>query len=111
MSRYYGRRKKVTSEKMYKELLDGRDVKHIRHFETPVLSHPTVEQRREMTEKIHVWTVGDRYYKLAHTYYGDSTKWWLVALFNQKPTEFHLNAGDVIYIPTPLDAAMYRMGY
>jgi len=28
--------------------------------------------------------------------------WWVIAWYNQKPTEAHFNVGDVVYIPTPL---------
>ena len=35
----------------------------------------------------------------------------LIAFFNQKPTEFHVNPGDVIYIPVPLEAILYSIGY
>ena len=57
----------------------------------------------------HVWSVGDRFYKLAHKYYGDSKMWWVIARFNSKPTEAHLNLGDVIAIPVPLTDALRIM--
>jgi len=50
----------------------------------------------------HIWTLGDRYYKLAHQHYGESQYWWVIAWFNKKPTEAHLSLGDVVYVPLPL---------
>ena len=91
---------------MYKKMLDDRGVKHIKHFVTPRLSHPTVEERAALTEKVHVWAVGDRYYKLAHKYYGDSRYWWIIAWWNLRPTEGHLELGDGIRIPGPIDRVM-----
>jgi len=32
-------------------------------------------------------------------------------LYNQKPTEFHLKLGDVVYIPTPLETVLFYVGY
>jgi len=46
--------------------------------------------------------VGDRYFKLAHRFYGDSKLWWVIAWFNKKPTESHVDVGDLILIPTDL---------
>ena len=106
MSRYFGRRRKTTKEKMHKELLDKRGVKHIKHYTTPVLSHPTVEERSKYTQELHVWSVGDRYYKLAHKHYGDSKYWWVIAHWNLKPTEGHLNLGDAVRFPGPINVVL-----
>tara|TARA_R110000824_G_scaffold138078_2_gene302746 strand:- start:60 stop:287 length:228 start_codon:yes stop_codon:yes gene_type:complete len=54
----------------------------------------------------HTWKVGDRFYKLAQEHYGDSTLWWVIAWFNQTPTESHLEIGDGIQIPMPLDKVL-----
>ncbi len=107
-SRYTGRKLKQTTvdDKMYKKLLDEREVKKIRHYDTPVLSHPSVKERENLTQHIHVWKVGDRYYKLAHQYYGDSRYWWVIAQWNLKPTEAHLNIGDSVRIPGPIERAL-----
>jgi nucleoid-associated protein YgaU len=51
----------------------------------------------------YVWSMGDRYYKLAYRFYGDSKDWWVIAKFNQKPTESHVKIGDIILIPKPLN--------
>ena len=54
----------------------------------------------------HIWKEGDRFFKLAHQYYGDSTMWWVIAWFNRTPTEAHVSLGDTIYIPRPLDLVL-----
>ena len=54
-----------------------------------------------ITEK-YVWKTGDRYYTIANKFYGDSRLWWAIAWFNQKPTEGHINQGDLLYIPKPI---------
>ena len=57
----------------------------------------------EITTNGYIWGVGDRYFKLAHRFYGDSKLWWVIAWFNKKPTESHVDVGDLILIPTDLD--------
>ena len=51
----------------------------------------------------HVWKTGDRYYKLAATYYGRPELWWAIALYNEKPTEAHINFGNTIRVPVPIE--------
>ena len=102
-SRYNGRRIRNTSDRIYKKLLKDRDVKHIRHHTTPRLSHPTLEEREELTEHVHVWSTGDRFYKLAHKHYGDSRYWWIIAWWNLRPTEGHVSLGEGVRIPGPLN--------
>mgnify|MGYP003344114216 CR=1 FL=1 len=38
--------------------------------------------------------------KLADEYYGDSRDWWIIAKYNLKPTEAHIQIGDIIEIIT-----------
>ena len=109
--RYFKQNIFINTNASYRRYLKERGIKEVRQYNTPKLQHPTAADAKDINNIDHIWKSGDRFYKLAHEYYGDSTKWWLIALYNQKPTEFHLNPGDIVYIPTPLDAAMYRMGY
>ena len=51
----------------------------------------------------HIWKSGDRYYKLAFEHYGNSSYWWIIAYFNNKPTESLIHVGDTIMIPKPLN--------
>ena len=72
-------------------------------FRSADFRHPTEEEIEKLTLYPHRWTLGDRFFKLAHEYYGDSSLWWVIAWFNQMPTEAHIVQGDLIYIPSPLD--------
>jgi len=102
MSRYDGKRHLENKEDQYEELLEERGVPFIRQYGSANMTHPTAEQRRQLTRIGHVWKVGDRFYKLAHKHYGDAKYWWVIAWYNKKPTESHLKIGDVIKIPMPL---------
>jgi nucleoid-associated protein YgaU len=109
--RYHNQNVITTKTNSYKRLLKKRGLKSITHYDTPRFHHPTVNEIKNFQTTTHIWKTGDRYYKLAHEFYNDSTKWWVIALYNKRPTEFHVNEGDVIYIPHPLDSALFYMGY
>ena len=49
---------------------------------------------------------GDKMYKFAHDVYGDADYWWIIAWFNNKPTDAHCKIGEVLYIPLPLNRAI-----
>jgi len=101
-SRYTPRRILSTNNDLYAEDLQKRGLKYIRYYETPRFTVPTSSDLQDIEVFGHIWKLGDRYYKLAHEYYGDSEFWWIIAWYNHKPTEAHLKIGDVVKIPTPL---------
>lgn len=94
----------------YKPLRKSRGLKNIRHYETPILHNPTIRQRMSVTTTSHIWTYGDRLYKLANQYYGDVKFWWVIAWYNGTPTEAHLLPGDVIEVPVNIEAALKALG-
>jgi nucleoid-associated protein YgaU len=110
MSRYMGREMGKNSEEMYKEKLEDRGVNSITQFTTPSFRYPTANEIAfGITTIPHVWVQGDRFFKLAHEYYNNVENWWVIAMFNQKPTEAHVKPGEVVYIPTPLNAILSYM--
>ena len=106
MSRFGNRRLLQNDLEEYSEFFRDRDVKQITHFGTGVLRYPSVAQITTLQSIKRVWAVGDRYYKLAHKYYGDSRYWWVIAWFNKKPTDQHLKTGDLVKVPVPLRDAL-----
>ena len=86
----------------YKEYFRERNIKHINQYNTPEFIYPNSSNIGRITIKEHIWSVGDRFYKLAQEYYGDVEDWWVIAKFNNTPTESHIKLGDVILIPTPI---------
>jgi len=103
----------LNNDELYEDHFDRRGVSSIHQYTTPTLIHPTAEQVERLDEINHTWTQGDRYYKLAHKHYSDSKLWWVIAWYNQKPTENHLQLGDIVYIPQPLSEVLkyYNMYY
>ncbi len=74
----------------------------------PVLDRGIISEFKHIR---HTWKAGDKLYKLAERYYGDSTSWWIIALYNSKPTEAHIRNGEIILVPTPVGAVLARYGY
>lgn len=106
ISRYDKRPIAVNKADTYKELLLKRGIKFARQFRTPTMVFPTDEEQGEIEADDYIWKMGDRFYKLANAYYGDSRYWWLIAWYNQKPTESHLELGEVIQIPLSLESVL-----
>lgn len=106
INRYRDREVFHNEKELYSEKFRQRDVKFINHYETPSFTYLNASDYKNLTIIQHVWKEGDRYYKLAEQYYGDGRDWWIIAKFNLKPTESHLQVGDVLKIPTPLDKVL-----
>ncbi len=83
--------------------------KRIRHYDTIVLKNPTILDRANLATTNHVWSYGDRYYKLASRYYSAPNYWWVIAWYNGRPTEAHISTGDVIVVPLNLEAALIAL--
>ena len=103
MSRYRGRKIYRTKNSLYAKELKEKGLRYFRYYETPKFKELTAQQKVSMDIISHAWKSGDRFYKLAHQYYGDAELWWIIARFNNKPTEGHVQLGENIRIPTPLD--------
>tara|TARA_R100000908_G_scaffold54220_1_gene29467 strand:+ start:561 stop:893 length:333 start_codon:yes stop_codon:yes gene_type:complete len=106
------RRNKIirNKEPIYEEALENRGKNFVRQYALPKFRRLTKAQIASLEKVPHVWSEGDRYYKLAQLYYGDSSLWWVIAWFNKKPTEAHVNFGDLIYVPIPLEKALSYYG-
>lgn len=94
----------------YRELRERRGVKEIKHLSTPKLRHPLLGDRVQIKTSTHIWKYGDRFYNLAHQYYGDTRYWWVIAWWNGIPTEAEANTGDVLEIPLDLQKALVALG-
>ena len=107
MSRYNNLDIFTNNEEFYKFMRKNRNSpKAVRMFETPIMHHPTVAERATLMTVNHIWKLGDRYYKLADKYYGESQYWWVIAWYNGLPTEADVKPGDALAIPTDLESAL-----
>ncbi len=102
MSRYSGRTIFRTKNNLYLKDLRERGLEYFRYYGTHKFKGLSIDDVRDLERVPHLWSLGDRFYKLAHKYYGDAELWWIIAWFNNKPTEAHLKIGDTVLIPMPL---------
>lgn len=100
----------LNKDRTYYTIMEDRGVSQVQQFGTKTLKYPSTEQISELNIIAHSWRYGDRYHRLAHDNYGDSKLWWVIAFFNQQPTESNLEFGSIIYIPHPLERVLNIYG-
>tara|TARA_Y100000593_G_C4247968_1_gene305670 strand:- start:765 stop:1100 length:336 start_codon:yes stop_codon:yes gene_type:complete len=98
MPKYTGRDIIINDDDSYKNLLDERGVKDIEHYTTIFFNNSFSRARYDAIE--YVWKKGDKLHKISSLLYGTLEYWWIIALWNMKPTDAHFKQGDVIEIPT-----------
>ena len=98
------------SARIYKNIFKDRNIPFVDQYATNSLRYPTSLEMRELDIVQHMWTVGDRYWKLSTKFYGSPEYWWIIAWFNQKPTEGHVSIGDIVLIPNPLEDILGMYG-
>ncbi len=103
MSRYIDYTKAINNLDRYKDILEKRGVKKIIQYRTRTMKHFDIESLHYVEKS---WTDGDSYWKLSNEFYGDPQYWYVIARFNNKPTEAHIKIGESIMIPLNLSAAL-----
>ena len=111
ISRLRKRSVKRNRNVIYEDFLKRLGRAYISHFNTPEFNFPSVTEIQSLNVVSHVWTIGDRYEKLAARFYDDPEMWWVIGFFNQKPAEFLLSPGDVVFVPQPLEDILDYIGY
>jgi len=109
-SRYNGRKKFINGDPMYYNILEERGIGSVKQYGTGFMAQLSRQQRKHLSISQKQWTVGDRLYKLAAKYYGNPQYWWIIARFNNKPTDAHFNLGDMVLIPLPRETIMDMYG-
>ncbi len=109
--RYTGKRVIKNDAETYEEIVADRDKSFVNHFGIPRLRHPSAFERSNFVRVRHTWRLGDRYWKLSAHHYGKPKYWWVIAWYNQKPTENMVKLGDTIIIPKPLQTVLEYVKY
>ena len=78
---------------------------------TPTHGSPLDIDFRSITEIYELWTVGTKLWKLADEHYGDGNLYWIIGLFNGRPTDAHWNIGDTVSIPFPYEIVAEALGF
>ena len=100
----------TNNERFYDKVFKKKGVNSIIQYSTHSFRRPTQERLDLIKYDTYYWTAGDRYWKLAEQYYGHRTYWYIIARFNNKPTEAHIDIGEEIRVPTNLAQAIEVLG-
>ena len=87
---------------LYENVLEERGVKQIAQYRTSTYTALTTAQKKSISEKQIMWQAGERLDKISSREYGDARYWWIIARYNNKPTDAHFEGGDTVLVPHPL---------
>lgn len=93
------------------EFFQKKGINQISQYGTVRMRYPTAVEMSKIETKAAIWKRGSRLYKLAAKYYSDPSMWWVIAWFNQKPTDSHYEFGDTVLVPLPIEEVLsyYRV--
>jgi hypothetical protein len=95
----------------YKYLLKERGLEYIKQYSMKGLKYPSQKEVDDFSLKYEIWDKGMALWKLAAIHYNNrGDLWWVIAHFNQKPTDQHFNLGDSVIIPFPLEKVLRNFG-
>jgi len=105
-SRFDNRNIFVNRDDMYYNKFRNRGVRKVVQYGTGVILPTNEDIMSKLTVIEHNWSRGDHFYKLAAQYYDDPSYWWIIAQFNQMPTEANISFGQRILIPNPIETIL-----
>lgn len=94
-----------------KSLLEKRGLSEIDFYNFLKLRSPDPEGDQEFadlhkTVETRIFSMGSSMYKYSYEYYGTIDFWWVIAWYNNRPTDSHFKIGETVEIPTDLDRAV-----
>jgi len=97
------------TDKMRPETFYRRALKTVRQYAKLTYNSPDADDDETNAIKTHerVMAVGERMSKWAHEFYGSAEYWWVISWYNGKPTDSHIELGEVVSIPKDLEYAIY----
>ena len=101
-SRYSNRKIIINNNSLYQQKMLDKAVMNFTQYDTAKLYYISSEDIRDLERITHIWKQGDSFEKISNKYYDDPNYWWVIAYFNQTPTEQHIVVGQSIYVPLPL---------
>tara|TARA_R110000744_G_scaffold30037_3_gene71287 strand:+ start:184 stop:522 length:339 start_codon:yes stop_codon:yes gene_type:complete len=100
-SRYINTKFFKNNLRIYDSVFEDRGVKHINQYMTSKFKALLPGQEASLRVTKVMWQPGDRLERLASRAYGDGSYWWIIARYNNKPTDAHYAVGDEVLIPGP----------
>ena len=106
-NRYQDTRVYKNKSQIYEKKIEERGLTSLTHHGKFKINSISLKEIGKINKIGHPWSASDKLYKLAHTYYGDSSYWWVIAWFNKKPMDSFYKIGEIVYLPGPLEEALY----
>ena len=103
MSRYNRTLRATNDTDKYKRVLEKRGVTKIEQYRTTTLKHYDTEQVPYIEI---IYRDGDSFWKISSRHFGSPEHWYIIARFNNMPSEANLSVGDKIKIPVSLSLAL-----
>jgi nucleoid-associated protein YgaU len=103
IDRFSSRRIILNRSKIYYDYFKERNKKSIEQYDSPTFKKIPEDTLKRISFYEHTWSAGDRLYKLAYRYYGDTRDWWVILRFNEIGSEFDIKVGDVLKIPANVE--------
>jgi hypothetical protein len=99
----------MVPNKLRPEIFHRRDLTEVRQYARLEFNSPDAEDQETMAIETHerIMAVGERMSKWAYEFYGSVEYWWVIAWYNKKPTDSHIQLGEVVSIPKDLEYAIY----
>ena len=96
----------------YGKILKNRSIERAYLESTPVLINPDeVTMDETIYEKKVVWRAQTKLWSLSERFYGDGRYYWVIGLYNNKPTDAHWTPGDIVYVPMPFEYVVSLIEY
>jgi len=105
-SRYNNTKIINNATEQYSEMLSKRGITSITQFSFDKFKEIKIKDVPGLQFQYHTWATGDRFYKLAHQFYGDPTYWWVIAFWNFTPLETDVKLGQIVKIPLPVEKVL-----
>ena len=103
VKRYKKNNIRFNDSDLIKKILDYKNISNVLHYRTSPIKLPTDEEKIKIKTISIVWKRGDRLFKYAEEYYQNPELWWIIGMYNNKPTDAHFSIGDIVYIPVDLN--------
>ena len=100
----------TSDNEIYRRKILARNAKRVYVHSTAVYNFDDTDKDINFSFEEIYWSNGDKLHKLSYKYYNSIEYWWVIAFFNQKPTDSDYQIGDLVVVPTPLEEAMEFMG-
>ncbi len=98
--------KDIKTNDFTSKLLENRGDKTVTFYSTPSMGSALEEDKNLLSIQYHIWKQGDKLYKLANNYYGDTSLWWVIGWYNKKPIDSMYTVGDLVEIPSPIQTVL-----